>query len=318
MTEATPGYTALHESAAWLDLSARGKLRVTGDDRVRLLHAMLSNDVKSLAPGQGNYNFLLSVQGHILADAWLYVMTDSILLDLEPEATMRALEHLNRHIIADDVEIADVTKSLGAIALEGPRADEFAGIPVPAQSGSHVERDGMIVARVSSTGQPGLRFFVDPAGKAALIARFERTGAVAATPEDAYTVRVENGLPRYGDDFDQTSLPQEIPQLQAVSFNKGCYLGQEIVERIRARGQVHKVLVKISIDGRAWPVETGTPVTHTTDSGERRLEQEVGRLTSPAYSPRQRRALGFAILRREVIDSGAPVGVGIHPGQIVG
>lgn len=318
MTELTPGYTALHESAAWLDLSTRGKLRVTGDDRVRLLHAMLSNDVKSLGSGQGNYNFLLSVQGHIVADAWLYAMADSILLDLEPEATVRALEHLNRHIIADDVEIANVTESLAAIALEGPRADEFAGIPLPEQPGSHVEHEGMTVARVSSTGQPGLRFFLDPARKAEQVARFEKAGAVAATPEDARTVRVENGLPRYGEDFDETALPQEIPQLQAVSFNKGCYLGQEIVERIRARGQVHKLLVKISVDGRAWPIEQGTPITCTGHSGEHAFEQEVGRITSPVYSPRQQRALGFAILRREVISSGAPVMVGIHPGRILG
>lgn len=313
MMETTPGYTALHESAAWLDLSHRGRLRVTGSDRVRLLHAMVSNDVRSLAPGQGNYNFLLDAHGHILADAWLYLLIDSILLDLEPEVAGRVVQHLNRHIIADDVQVENVTGTVAAVALEGPHAEEIAGMSVPAESGAHVESDGVIVARVSATRQPGLRFFLDPANKTERVARFEKAGAVAATAEDFRTVRVENGLPRYGEDFDETSLPHETQQLQAVSFNKGCYLGQEIVERVRARGQVHKLLVKVALkveESASKAALEGCPVL----AGG----QEVGRFTSPVYSPRLGRWLGFAILRREFSQPGTPVMVGIHSGQVAG
>ena len=227
------GYTALHESAAWLDLSTRGKIRVTGEDRARLLHAMLSNAVQTLQPGQGNYHFLLNAQGRILADANLYVFADSILLDLEPELTARVYEHLDHYIIADDVQLENVTEKLATIALEGPRADQIAGVTVPAEAGSHIDFEGMIVARTAATGQPGLWFFLDPARAGDLIHRLEQAGAVAATAEEARVVRVENGIPRYGDDFGDTTLPQETEQARALSFTKGCYLGQEIVERIR-------------------------------------------------------------------------------------
>jgi len=308
MTVST-GYTSLHESAARLDLSSRGRLRVTGSDRVRLLHAMLTNDVRSLSPGQGNYNFLLDAQGHILADAWLYLLRNSILLDLEPDASARALDHLNRHIIADDVEVTDVTSSLAAIALEGPGAERISGVDLSTHPGSTIEIDNRIVARVSATGQPGFRFFVDAARKAEVLEELERAGAKPATPEDTRIVRVENGVPRYGEDFDATSLAQETQQLHAVSFQKGCYLGQEIVERIRARGQVHKLLVRVAVDGKEPPPE-GTPI--------RADGHEIGKLTSPVYSPLRGQCLGFSILRREFASPGTGVTVDAQSGQVLG
>lgn len=310
MDRAGPGYTALHESAAWLDLSQRGKIRVTGEDRVRLLHAILSNDVNGLRPGQGNYHFLLDAQAHILADANLYLFADHVLLDVEPDETTRVMEHLDRYIIADDVQLEDVTGRVTTIALEGPRADEIAAVQVPAEPNAHVEADGMTVARTALTGQPGLWFFVGPERKRELITRLERAGAPPATPDEACIVRVENGLPRYGEDFGETTLPQETGQhTRAVSFTKGCYLGQEIVERIRARGQVHRMLVRVAIEGKQPPTP-GTPIL----AGP----QEIGKLTSPVYSPRLGHSLGLAILRRELAAPGSAVTVGGRPGRVVG
>ncbi len=131
MPAAAPGYTALHEGAAWIDLSARGKIRVRGEDRVRLLHSILSNDVKDLRPGQGNYHFLLDAQAHIIGDANLFLWEDHVLLDVEPELTARVLEHLDKYIIADDVQLEDVTARLATVALEGPKAEEIAGAQLP-------------------------------------------------------------------------------------------------------------------------------------------------------------------------------------------
>src|SRR5712692_3601656 len=128
MTSATPGYRALHESAAWLDLSDRGKIRATGEDRVRLFHSLLSNDVQGLRPGQGSYHFLLNAQGHILADANLYLFPDSILLDVEPEMTHAVLEHLDHYILADDVQLENITAQMATVGLEGTKADEVAGV----------------------------------------------------------------------------------------------------------------------------------------------------------------------------------------------
>jgi len=302
------GYAALHESAAWLDLSGRGKIRVTGQDRARLLHAILSNEVQKLGAGQGNYHFLLDAQGHILADANLYVFADSILLDCELELAGIILEHLDRYIVADDVQLENITDRLATIAAEGPRAEEMAGVAVPVGLNSHIEIHGVIVARTSATGQPGLWFFVDSAQRDEWITRLEQAGAIRATAGDARVVRVENGLPRYGEDFGAANLPQETQQARALNFNKGCYLGQEIVERIRSRGQVHRLLVKVGIEGEESP-PSGAAVL-AGDKG-------IGRLTSPVYSPRLGRSLGLAIVRREFASRGASLTITGRPAQVL-
>jgi len=285
------GYTALHESAARLDPFDRGKIRVTGEDRARLLHAMFTNDVKSLASGQGNYHFLLNAQGRILADANLHVFEDHILLDCEPALTRKIFEHLDHYIIADDVQLEDLTERLATVAIEGPRAQELAGGAPNGAPGSF-------------TGQPGIWFFVDPAQSQELAARAMET----ATADEARVVRVENGVPQYGEDFGEANLPQETQQSRALNFTKGCYLGQEIVERIRSRGQVHRLLVKIAIEGTE-PPPAGAPVL----AGE----QEVGRLTSPVYSPRQGRCLGLGILKRDVAAAGSRLLVAGRPAQVL-
>ncbi len=167
----------------------------------------------------------------------------------------------------------------------------------------------MVVGPVSVTGPPGVGFLLTPERKPELIARLEGAGAVAATAEDARVVRVENGVPRHCDDFGEQALPQETQQAsRAVSFTKGCYLGQEIVERIRARGHVHRVLAKVEIDGEEPPA-TGSAVL----AGG----QEIGHLTSPVYSRRLRWSLGLAILAREFTAPGTAVNVGGRPGRVL-
>ncbi len=118
----TPGYRALREGAAWFDVSARGRIRVTGEDRARLLHAMSTNDVQGLTPGQGCYAFFLNAQGRILCDANVFCFEDHLLLDTEPETRKKLFEHLDRYIIADDVTLTDETDTTAAIAVEGPQA----------------------------------------------------------------------------------------------------------------------------------------------------------------------------------------------------
>jgi len=150
-----PGYQALREGAAWLDLSSRGKIFASGEDRLRLLHAMTTNQVKELQPGQGCYAFFLNPQGRILADANLFVLPDRILIDVEPEVGERLYQHLDKFIIADDVTLADATDSLTAIGVEGPKAAEVLaamGAPIPDAPYSHTEWDGRIVARVALVG----------------------------------------------------------------------------------------------------------------------------------------------------------------------
>src|SRR5947209_1113776 len=165
------GYEALRHGAAWMDLAARGRIAVRGRDRARLLHAITSNEVKKMTPGAGCYAFLLSPQGRIQADLCLFCFEDRFLIDTEPELREKVLLHIKRYIIADQVELEDVTAQTGAIGLEGPAAASMLatlGAPVPGDDYSHVAWDDATVAAVTVTGQPGVRVFC-PAEKAAAI-----------------------------------------------------------------------------------------------------------------------------------------------------
>jgi folate-binding protein YgfZ len=270
------GYDALRRGAAWLDFSARGRIVARGRDRARLLHAITSNEVKKMTPGDTCYAFLLSPQGRIQADLHLLCLTDHFLIDTEPELREKVLQHIKRYIIADQVELEDVTAATAAIGVEGPTAESIR----PAVSGH-------TVAPFSLTGQPGFRIYCDAAQSADLIRQLEAAGARPATLDDARIARIENGKPRYGEDIRETSLPQETQQMDAVSFTKGCYIGQEIVERIRALGHVNKKLVRVEIDGQE-PVAAGAKVT---------VDGKEAEVTSSVYSAHFGKVIALAYAR---------------------
>ena len=269
-------YEALTRAAAWLDLRARGRILARGRDRARLLHNITSNEVKKMTPGSSCYAFLLSPQGRIQADLHLVCFADRFLIDTEPELRDKVQRHILKYRVADQVELEDVTARTAAIGVEGPAAES---IVLPAGDYS--------VAPITLTGQPGYRVYCEAAAMEDLVRQLEAAGARAATLEDARIVRIENGKPVYGDDIRETSLPQETGQMQAVSFTKGCYIGQEIVERIRALGQVHRALQRIELDG-AEPAAPGAKVT----VGGREAE-----ITSSVYSPRLGKAIALAWVR---------------------
>jgi aminomethyltransferase len=284
------GYEALRHGAAWLDLSARGRIVARGRDRARLLHAITSNEIKKMTPGTGCYAFLLNPQGRIQADLCVFCFDDHFLLDTEPEVREKVHLHIKRYIIADLVELEDVTAGTAAIGLEGPGAMAILtalGAPVPGTDYAHAAWGDATVAAVTATGQPGVRIFC-PAEKAVAMAhQLEAEGAVAASLEDVRLVRIENGKPRYGEDIRETSLPQETQQMHAVSFTKGCYIGQEIVERIRAQGRVNKKLTRVVIPGAEVPA----PGTKTSIDG---ADAEV---TSAVLSPASGDIVALAYVR---------------------
>jgi tRNA-modifying protein YgfZ len=286
------GYDALRKHAAWLDLSARGKIKLTGEDRARLLHAMTTNHIQQLTPGLGCYAFFLNDKGRVLADANILCRPEYFLLDVEPETREPLYQHLDRFIIADDVTLEDATESTVTIAVEGPEAAnvlERAGAPIPEGDYSSVDWDNALVARLNFTGSSGFFIFAPADEKLALISRLEAAGAEFADAEAARVVRLEHGKPRYGEDISERFLAQEANQPQALHFSKGCYLGQEIVERVRSRGQIHRVLMPLVLDSKEPPA-TGTKLeTDGTPGAE---------ITSAAYSPGMDKVVALAYVRK--------------------
>jgi aminomethyltransferase len=304
----TQGYEALRHGAAWINLSARGRIAVRGRDRARLLHNLTSNEIKKLTAGCGCYAFLLSPQGRIQADLTLLAFEDHMLLDTEPELPEKIAQHIRRYIVADQVELEDVTAATCAIALEGPESAtvlEKAGAAAPGGDYQHVPWGQATVARISLTGQPGFRIYAAADGADEIIRRLAEAGARQATEEDARLVRIENGRPRCGEDIRETSLPQETGQMHAVSFTKGCYLGQEIVERIRAQGHVNRKLVQLRLDSVA---PAGTRLT--ADGAE------AGEITSSIYSPEQASAVALAYVRSNYAAPGQALTAGDIPATV--
>jgi folate-binding protein YgfZ len=289
-----PGYKALREAVGYLDLSTRGKIVLTGEDRVRLLHAMTTNHIEQLQPGEGCYAFFLTAQGRILADANVFVLPDRILLDVEPELREKLYQHLDKFIIADDVTLQDSSDALSALCFEGPLAAEALAsmkAPIPESPYSHLDWNGWIVARVSSTGAPGFRIF----GPTEALAGF-----VPVDEQSARVVRLEHARPRYGEDIFDTTLPQETQQSHALHFSKGCYIGQEIVERIRSRGHINRMLVGLRIDA----CEPSGPKLSAVDGAE------AGEITSAAFSPALDKIVALGYVRSQYAAPGTELKAG--------
>jgi folate-binding protein YgfZ len=271
----TPGYSALRHGAAWIDLSSRGRIMARGRDAARFLHNVSSNDVKKMVHGDTCYAFLLTPQGRIVADLYLLSLGDRILIDTEPETREKVRQQILKYKVADQVELEDVTEQTVAIGVEGPGAPGIA--PPPSE---------FRVVPFTVTGQPGYRIYSEPDKKEEVIRYLESAGAVAAAADDVRVVRIENAKPRYGEDIVETSLPQETEQMHAVSFTKGCYIGQEIVERIRARGHVNRHLVRLELEG------TDLPAT-----GKQTINGQEADVMSAAYSPELGKIVALAYVR---------------------
>jgi folate-binding protein YgfZ len=298
------GYEALRTSAAWLDVSARGKIKLTGEDRARLLHAMTTNHIQQLTPGTGCYAFFLTVQGRILSDVNVLCRPDHFLLDLEPETREKVYQHLDHYIIADDVTLEDVAAQTATIAVEGPKSGaviEAMGGPVPEAEYVNAEWGTRLVARLSTTGGLGFFLMSPVLEKEQLIAQIEAEGAVAGDAEAFGVVRLEHGKPRYGEDLSERYLAQEANLPQALHFSKGCYLGQEIVERVRSRGQIHRVLTPVELETREVPV-AGAKLTVG--------EAPAAEITSAAYSPALDKVVALAYVRTDYAEPGTKMTLG--------
>ena len=290
----TSAFEALRQRAAWFEVPGRGKIRVTGEDRARLLHAMCTNHVQDLLPGTGCYAFFLTAQGRIVADANVFCLPDYLLLDTAGETKQPLMEHLEKYIIADDVAMHDFTADSATVVVEGPDAEailtQLGAVPgrIPY---SYVEWGvDARVAHCTWTGGPGYSVFLSKEAKRELTSNLADAGVPEASFEMAEALRIANGRPRFGVEITSANIPQETQQMHAVHFSKGCYLGQEIVERVRSRGHVNRLLTPVRATG---PVAKGTKVS--ADG------KDVGEILSAAATPDG--FVAFAMLRAEALQS---------------
>lgn len=311
------GYVALRQAAAWIDLSGRGKIRVSGEDRARLLHAMCTQNIQNMQPGEGGYAFFLNAQGRILADANIFCFEDHFLLDTESETARKVFEHIDRYIIADDVTLTDETETTATLAIEGPHAEGVLrnlGATPPENDYATVVWENRVVAKVSSTGAPGYFIFLPANTKEDFV------GRLAAVPQadaaEARVVRIEHGHPRYGDEITERYLVQETGQMHGVHLSKGCYLGQEIVERVRSRAQIHRVLRRLEIDTNE-ALSPGTKLTVTASApaeagqpGAPPAKGDAAEIASSAFSPALGKTVALAYVRTPYAEPGTVIDAG--------
>jgi folate-binding protein YgfZ len=220
-------------------------------------------------------------------------------------------EHLDRYIIADDVTLVDRTGRMATIAVEGPEAANVLsklGAPIPATEYGSAAWGERVVARLSSTGSNGFFVFTTTEDEPALVALLAVAGAVPATAEDAHVVRLEHGKPRYGEEITERFLVQETGLLHAVHFSKGCYLGQEIVERVRSRAQIHRLLRKLEIATDQPPAPGTKFKVGDADAAE---------IVSAAYSPALEKTVAMAYVRVPHSEPGTELALGDVKARVV-
>jgi folate-binding protein YgfZ len=305
-------YRAAREAVAIFDTNWHTIVELTGPDRVRYLNAIVSGDVKSLGEGRGTLALLLTPQGHILAELEIYALQDKLLVLSHASVRERTIATLDKFIIMDDVTLSDVTEQFGSFAIEGPRAGtvvaEACGLLLEGFSEhavAEVEIDGVAchLIRHSHFGLPGAEI-IAPREHLALLWKNLRASVLtqhgaAIGMRALNSLRLEAGIPWFPEDFNDTVIPHEAAlEATHISFTKGCYTGQEIVERVRSRGQVNRRRVRLKFSTTDPPA----PLTRlrVSDSEDKTAEpKEVGIVTSSAFSPAANTSIGMAYVRRE-------------------
>jgi len=301
-------YRMARETVALLDKSYRLYLDFTGPDRVRYLNAILTNDIKGLQANHGTVSLFLNPQGHIQAEIETYAENGKLFCVSFAMIRERLIPALDKYIIMDDVTLADRTDAYATLALEGPQASELVRKLAATDLASLDELEtteaavAAIPCRISKRspgGVPGAELLVERERAEALWNTLEAAtrdhGGGPAGYVALNSLRLEYGVPWFGYDFGEKQIPHEAGlQDSHISYTKGCYTGQEIVERVRSRGQVNRIRVSLKSDRSAAPVH---------DSALFSEGKEVGYVTRVGFSPRLNAFLGMAYVRRE---KGAP------------
>jgi len=256
--DAAEEYTAATNEAAIFDVSSRTQITVTGTDRVKFLNNFCTNDLPGIPAGAGCPAYITNVKGRVLGQINIAVLEDSLIIDSVPGAATSILPHLERYIITEDVTLTDQTENTGKLFLTGPQSGSrlAAGLADPSVLNlepfqhyqiSH-ENSNILISRRDWFGTPGYLFITEQTHVAELNSLLEASGCKRAGYLAYEALRISSGYPCYGVDFSEGNLPQEILRYQdAVSFTKGCYLGQEPIARLDAMGHTNKQLVVLQL-----------------------------------------------------------------------
>jgi folate-binding protein YgfZ len=291
-------YRQLREECGLLARDGRGVISVSGPDGAEYLQGQITNDVEALQVGEGQYAALLDRKGHMQTDLRvLRTAAEEILVDMEPQTKDAALRHLTMYSIGRDVTVADATAERTLLSLIGPRAAEIAAAPpLPEYANEAVTVAGIDALAVGT--RHGVDLFCAADDRDRLLAALLAAGAVEVSPEAVEIVRVEAGVPRFGAEMDAGTMPAEASIVEdAISFTKGCYIGQETVARLHYKGKPNRHLRGLKLSGAAAP---GAPLR----LGEKEVGTLGGAVVSPALGP-----IGLAIVRREA-EPGAELTVG--------
>ncbi len=315
-------FAALHSACGIYDLGFRARLSLTGGDRTRWLNGMVTNNIRDLAPGHGVYAFLLNPQGRILGDMYAYNRGESITIETDRSQVDKIAATFDHYIIMDDVEVTDDSARQTALGLAGPRSRailDIAGIEVPNLAPLQMitpqcNCDCGCVEWTVTCGEDGpqesYEIWLAPQDVYKTWKALVAAGATPVGSEALEMNRIVAGIPLYGVDIRERDLPQETEQTRALNFNKGCYVGQEIVERIRSRGSVHRKFAGFVVEGVS-DIAAGDKIMAA--------EKEAGEITSVAVLRAQAgdRTVALGYIRRESAVPGREVTIGSLKATVV-
>jgi folate-binding protein YgfZ len=286
------------EGVALHDLSARELLAVTGEDRVSFLHGMVTQDVKGIHAHGVAYTALITAKGAMVSDARIWQREGELLLETEGGLAGPVKEFLEKHLISEEAEV-HLRPELAVLALVGPQARAFLeahlGASVDAPAGPFAQVGEALIAPSHLAGRPGYDLLVPRAQASTWRAALEAKGAVPLDASTYEQVRVEAGVPRFGQDMTETTIPLEANLDRALHYNKGCYIGQEVIARATFRGQMSRKLTGLVLGAGELPA-SGTEL--------HREGKKVGWITSAVRSERLGQAIALAYVHRYSLDAG--------------
>jgi len=313
-------YSAVRDTGAGLiDLSSRGRILVSGSEAVMFLNGLITNDIKSLEMNSWMPAAFANVQGRLLAAVRIIHRADGYLLDTEQATHETVLRLIERFTLAGDFRVTDLTSVTTAFSVQGRLAVEIVR-RVFREDAALLERqksldiafesEPVTLVRATHTAEDGFDVFIGSNTSSAIQAALISAGARPINEETLETLRIEAGIPRYGIDMDETNVVTETNLDDAVSFTKGCYLGQEIIVRIKHRGHVAKKLTGIILEQHT-PVARNAAIL--SENGK-----EIGRVTSSALSPKLNRAIALGYVKYDYLAPGTAVKVSLADDEISG